>query len=58
MIVLISVFSLHLMPETDLILMKSSNELDRLMEIGICLATSERDVILMFVFLEDFCVRA
>jgi len=47
------------MPETDLTLMKPSNELDGLMEIGICFATSEGDFILLFVVLLDvFCVTA
>jgi len=48
-----------LLPEADLTLMKPYNELDGLMEIGICFATSEGDVILMFlVLLEVFCVTA
>jgi len=38
---------------------KPYNELDGLMEIGICFATSEGNVILMFlVLLEVFCVTA
>jgi len=48
MIIPASFRSLYLMPETDLTLMRLSNELDGLMEIGTCLAASKGDVILAF----------